>query len=124
MKKGKRFLVIILSLAIALNVLVLPAATANAYTKDIASLTVEYFNHSWASASTNSYGYVSVGLSINTSDGRGNATGSNGYASIGVGLDARSGYVITSASSTHTDPDIRMRGTWYDLTDVYSFYYY
>lgn len=112
MKKGKRFLAYIMSLTIALNILVLPAATANAYTKDIASLTVEYFTPSWASASTISYGYVGVTLSINTTDGHGNATGSSGYASVSVGLDAPHGTAILAATSLHSDLDIKMTGRW------------
>lgn len=123
MKKVKRLLACILSLAFVLNVLVLPATTVNAYTVDIASLTVEDFNRTWASASTNSYGYVSVSLNINTSDGRGNATGSNGYASVGVGLNATTETVITSASSQHSDPDVRMFGNW-DVYNGYRINYY
>lgn len=127
-KKVKRLLACIVSLAIVLNVLVLPAATVNAYTKDIASLTVEDYYKSWASASTvSSYGSVGVSLSINTirtSDGytSGNATGSSGYISVSVGLNAGSGFVITSASSIHTDPDIRMIGNWNEYSG-YSIYY-
>lgn len=66
MKKVKRLLACILSLAFVLNVLVLPATTVNAYTVDIASLTVEDFYRTWASASTVSSGTVGVSLSIST----------------------------------------------------------
>ena len=124
MKKVKRLLACILSLAFILNVLVLPATTVNAYTVDIASLTVEDFYRTWASASTNSYGYVNVSLTINTSDGYGNTTGSNGYASVSVGLNARTGTVITSASSQHVDPDVRMFGNWDVYTGYRMNYYY
>ena len=111
-----------MSLAIALNVLVLPAVTANAYTRDIATLIVNYYTPSWASASTNSYGYVNVSLSINTSDGYGNATGSSGHASVGVGLDATTGTAIIKATSYHSDPDVRMSGYW-EFSGGYSIYY-
>ena len=128
MKKVKKLLACIMSLAIALNVLVFPASTVNADSLDIASLTVEDFYRTWASASTVSYGTVGVSLSIDTirtSDGyrSGNGTGSSGYISVSVGLDAGTGFVITSASSDHTDPDIRMRGSW-SVYYGYSFYYY
>lgn len=127
MKACKRLLISILSLAIMLNVLVLPAAKVNAYTVYIASLTVEDFYRTWASASTNSYGTVGVSLSItvwNSVDKKyyGNATGSSGYASVGVGLSAGSNNIITSAYSTHSDPDVRMKITW-SVDDGYWYIY-
>lgn len=48
MKVVKRFLTCILSLAIIFNVLVLPAATVNAYTAGIGSLTVQDFYRTYA----------------------------------------------------------------------------
>lgn len=127
MKACKRLLISILSLAIMLNVLVLPAAKVNAYTVYIASLTVEDFYRTWASASTNSYGTVGVSLSItvwNSVDKKyyGNATGASGYASVGVGLNAGTNNIITYAESTHKDPDVKIKITWDPFSGYWPIY--
>jgi hypothetical protein len=127
MKTVKRLLTCIVSLAIVLNVLVLPAATVNADSSGIATLTVQDFYRTWASASTYSDDTVTVSLSIdtyNTVDGTyfGNATGSTGFISVSVGLSAGTNSIVMSASSSHYDRVVRMNGSW-SVDYGYSFYY-
>ena len=128
MKVVKRFLTCILSLAIIFNVLVLPAATVNAYTAGIGSLTVQDFYRTYANASTTSSGTVYVILSINTYNTvtktyQGSGTGNSGVAYTSVYLPAGTDCIIMDASSFHSDPYTLLKITW-DVYGGYFHYYY
>lgn len=115
------FLILVFMFATILS----PASKAYAITKGMATLEVEYWYRTWAFASTQSQGYVTVELTVTVldknedrdrfdADSAGNMTG---Y--VHVSLPAGNNSIITYASSWHTDPYGHMMGTWQPPDDYY-----